>query len=90
MQTRFKKGAKVFDIVITAVAGMLTVMGVSIAKVRKAHREATNEIKETHKENVELRRELKETIKENKELKQSLKKITARMEHMYYIEEKEK
>ena len=25
MQTRFKKGAKVFDIVITAVAGMLSV-----------------------------------------------------------------
>ena len=25
MQTRFKKGAKVFDIIITAVAGMLSV-----------------------------------------------------------------
>ena len=75
---------------VTAVAGMLSVMGIAIAKVRKAHREATNEIKETHKENVELRRELADVVKENKELKQSIKKITARMEHMYYIEEKEK
>lgn len=75
---------------VTAVAGMLTVMGVAIAKVKKAHNEATIEIKETHKSNVELRRELAETLKENKELKQSIKKITARMEHMYYIEEKEK
>ncbi len=75
---------------VTAVAGMLSVMGIAIAKVKKAHNEATTEIKETHKENVELRRELKETMKENKELKQSLKKVTTRMEHMYYIEEKEK
>ena len=65
-------------------------MGIAIAKVKKAHNEATTEIKETHKENVELRRELADVVKENKELKQSIKKITARMEHMYYIEEKEK
>lgn len=75
---------------VTAVAGMLSVMGISIAKVRKAHREATNEIKETHKENVELRRELRETMKENKELKQSLKKVTAKMEHMYFVDKEEK
>lgn len=75
---------------VTAVAGMLSVMGIAIAKVKKAHNEATTEIKETHKENVELRRELADVVKENKELKQSIKKITARMEHMYYIEEKEK
>lgn len=75
---------------VTAVAGMLTVMGVGIGKIRKANKDATNEIKETHKENVELRRELADVVRENKELKQSIKKITARMEHMYYIEEKEK
>ena len=75
---------------VTAVAGMVTVMGVAIAKVKKAHKEATTEVKEAHKENVELRKELADVVRENKELKQSIKKITARMEHMYYIEEKEK
>lgn len=75
---------------VTAVAGMLSVMGIAIAKVKKAHNEATTEIKETHKENIELRKELADVVRENKELKQSIKKITARMEHMYYIEEKEK
>ena len=75
---------------VTAVAGMLSVMGIAIAKVKKAHNEATNEIKETHKSDVELRKELAEVVKENRELKQSIKKITARMEHMYYIEEEEK
>lgn len=75
---------------VTAVVGMITIFGVGIGKIRKANKDATNEIKETHKENLELRRELRETMKENKELKQSLKKVTAKMEHMYYIEEKEK
>ena len=75
---------------VTATVGMIVALGVGIGKIRKANKDATNEIKETHKENVELRRELADVVKENKELKQSIKKITARMEHMYYIEEKEK
>ena len=75
---------------VTAVVGMITVFGVGVGKIRKANKDATNEIKETHKENLELRRELRETMKENRELKQSLKRVTAKMEHMYYIEEKEK
>ena len=74
---------------VTALAGMLTVLGVGVGKIRKANRDATKEIKEMHKENVELRRELSEVHKENKELKKHLNKVTARMEHMYYIDEKE-
>ena len=75
---------------VTAIVGAITVVGVGIGKIKKANKDATNEIKEMHDENVELRKELKEVAKENKELKQSLRKVTARMEHMYYVEEKEK
>lgn len=72
---------------VTAVVGIITVFGVSIGKIKKANRDATKEIKEIHQENVELRRELRETMKENREIKQTLKKITAKMEHMYFVDE---
>lgn len=75
---------------VTAVVGMVVTLGVGVAKIKKANKDATDEVKESHKQNVELRRELAEIARENKELKQSIKKITARMEHMYYVEEKEK
>lgn len=73
----------------TAVVGMVTTLGVAIGKIKKANKEATEEVKEAHNENVELRRELRETVKENKELKTHLNKITAKMEHMYWVEEEE-
>ena len=73
----------------TAVVGMVTTLGVAIGKIKKANKDATAEVKEAHNENVELRRELRETVAENKELKQHLNKITARMEHMYWVEDKE-
>lgn len=73
----------------TAVVGMVTTLGVAIGKIKKANKDATAEIKEAHTETVALRKELKETMQENKELKQHLNKIAARMDHMYFIEEKE-
>lgn len=70
----------------TAVVGMITTLGVAIAKIKNAHKDATKEIKEAHTENLAIRREMRELAKENKELKQHLNKITARMEHMYWVE----
>lgn len=73
----------------TAVVGMVTTLGVAIGKIKKANEKATEEVKEAHNENVELRRELRETVKENKELKTHLNKITAKMEHMYWVEKED-
>lgn len=73
----------------TAVVGMITTLGVAIGKIKKANKDATTEVKDAHKENVELRKELRETLKENRELKQHLNKITAKMEHMYWVEKED-
>ena len=74
----------------TAVVGMITTLGVAIGKIKKANKEATEEVKEAHKENIALRKEMVATAKENRELKQHLNKITAKMEHMYWVEDNHK
>ena len=73
----------------TAVVGMVTTLGVAIGKIKKANKDATTEIKEAHAENIAIRKEMHEIYKENAELKRSLNKITAKMEHMYWVEEEE-
>ena len=71
----------------TAVVGMITTLGVAIGKIKQANKDATAEIKEAHADNRALRKQMAEVMMENKELKQDLKKITARMAHMYFIED---
>ena len=71
----------------TSVVGMVTTLGVAIGKIKKANKDATAEIKEAHADNRALRKEMAEVMMENKEIKQDLKKITARMAHMYFIED---
>lgn len=73
----------------TAVVGMITTLGIAIAKIKNACKDATKEIREAHEENKAMRRENRELMKENRELKQNLNKITARMAHMYWIDKKE-
>lgn len=73
----------------TAVVGMVTTLGVAVGKIKKANKDATTEIKEAHKENMNLRQKLNIVMEENAELKRSLNKITAKMEHMYWVEEEE-
>lgn len=74
----------------TAVVGMVVTLGVGIGKIKKANKETTDTVKEVSAESRALAKQNRELKKENKELKESLNKITARMEHMYYIEEKPK
>lgn len=71
----------------TAVVGMVTTIGVAIAKIKSAASAATTEVKEAHNENMKLRKEMLITQQENRELKQHLNKITAKMEHMYWVED---
>ena len=73
----------------TAVVGMVTTLGVAIGKIKKANQDATKEVQEAHEQNVALRKEMLETQKENRELKVHLNKITAKMEHMYWIDKEE-
>ncbi|MBO7079084.1 MAG: hypothetical protein J6W64_04680 [Bacilli bacterium] len=82
---------------ITAIISMITLVGVSIGNIRKANKDATGEIKETHKETKQLRKEILEVIKannelkkENIELKREQLKLNARLNHMYFVEKEEK
>lgn len=74
---------------VTAVAGMITTVGVAIGKVRKANAETAKEVREMSKGDKELKTQLREVHKENVELKKQLNEVTARMKHMYYVEEDE-
>lgn len=78
----------------TAVVGMVVTLGVGIGKIKRANKETTDTVLEVSQESRELKAELRDVIKqnkelkkENKELKESLNKVSARMEHMYYVEE---
>lgn len=71
----------------TAVVGMITTLGVAIAKIKNACKDATKEIKEAHKENKSLRQKLNEVLEENAELKKEQRKINAKLSHMYFIED---
>ena len=77
----------------TAIVGMVVTLGVGIGKIKKANKETSDTVIEVSKESRALKAEMrelanenKELKKENKELKESLNKVTARMEHLYYIE----
>jgi len=77
----------------TAVVGMVVTLGVGIGKIKKANRETANTVIEVSQESRELKQELREMAKQNNEikkeniaLKESLNKVSARMEHLYYIE----
>lgn len=77
----------------TAVVGMVVTLGVGIGKIKRANKKTTDTVLEVSQESRELKAELRDVIKQNKELKQenkelkeSLNKVSARMEHMYYIE----
>lgn len=77
----------------TAVVGMVVTLGVGIGKIKKANKETTDTVLEVSEESRSLKGELsdlakqnRELKKENKELKESLDKVTAKMEHLYFVE----
>lgn len=70
----------------TAVVGMVVTLGVGIGKIKKANKETSDKVEEVSNNDKMLKKQLREVSKENAELKEHLNKITARMEHMYYIE----
>lgn len=73
----------------TAVVGMVTTLGVAIGKIKKANKDATAEIKEVHAENVAIRKEMHEIYKENVELKRNLNKVSAKLDHVYFVDKEE-
>lgn len=70
----------------TAVVGMVVTLGVGIGKIKKANKETSDKVEEVSNNDRMLKKQLREVSKENAELKEHLNKITARMEHLYYVE----
>ena len=71
----------------TAVVGMVTTLGVAIGKIKKANKDTTELVQETHSENRALRKQLATVMEENAELKKEQRKINAKLSHMYFIED---
>lgn len=70
----------------TAVVGMITTLGVAIGKIKKANSETRDEVKAMTENDKALKKQLKEVHKENVELKQQLNEVSARLKHMYFVE----
>lgn len=75
---------------VTAIAGMITTVGIAICKIKKANKETTAKVEEVSQNDKFLKRQLTETHRENAELKRQLAKLTARMDHLYFVEKDEK
>jgi len=73
----------------TAVVGMITTLGIAIGKIKKANSETKEEVKVMTENDRALKKQLREVHKENAELKEQLNKISARMNHMYFVEKPE-
>lgn len=74
---------------VTAVAGMITTVGIAIAKIKKANTETKEEVKNLSASDRALKAQLNDVHKENIELKKELAEVMARMKHMYFVEETE-
>lgn len=74
---------------VTAVAGMITTVGIAIAKIKKANAETKEEVKNLSETDRDLKKQLREMHKENAELKHQLNEVMARMKHMYFVEKTE-
>ncbi len=70
----------------TAVAGMVTTLGVAIGKIKKANRETKDEVIALSETDRELKRQLKEVHMENVELKKQLTEVTTRMKHLHFVD----
>lgn len=73
----------------TAVVGMIVTLGVGIGKIKKANSETTSKVTELSETDKALKKQLKEVHRENAELKKQLNEVTARMKHMYFVEQPE-
>ena len=73
----------------TAVVGMVTTLGIAIGKIKKANKDTTELVQETHKDNRDLRKKLNAVMEENAELKREQRKINAKLDHMYFIDKEE-
>ena len=71
---------------VTAVAGMVTTVGIAISKIKKANSETKEEVKVLSETDRSLKKQLHDVHKENVELKQQLNEVMARMKHMYFVE----
>lgn len=71
---------------VTALAGMVTIIGVSIGKIKKANRETVDKVTESDRT---LKKQLVTVQKENIELKKALTKIEAKLNHVHFVETKE-
>lgn len=74
----------------TAVVGMITTLGIAIAKIKKANSETKDEVRAMSENDRALKRQLRDVHKENAELKKQLNEISARMKHLYFVEKPEK
>lgn len=72
---------------VTAIAGMITTVGIAISKIRKANSETAAKVDEISHNDKALKKQLTEVHKENVELKKQLTEVTARLKHMYFVEE---
>lgn len=75
---------------VTAIAGMITTLGIAISKIKKANHETTTKVEEVSQNDKFLKRQLTEVHRENVELKKQLVKLTARMDHLYFVDKDEK
>lgn len=73
----------------TAVVGMIVTLGVGIGKIKKANSETSSQVKELSETDKSLKRQLVQVHKENVELKKQLNEVTARLKHMYFVENPE-
>lgn len=80
----------------TSIIGLIITIAIGVCKIRKAGNDATVKVNELTKSNVELRKEMIKVMQENKtlkeeniEIKREQRKINARLEHMYFVEDKE-
>lgn len=72
---------------VTAVAGMITTVGIAIAKIKKANATTANKVEELSHNDRALKKQLIEVHKENAELKHQLNEVSAKLKHMYFVEE---
>lgn len=74
---------------VTAIVGMVVMIGVGIGKIKASNRNTVDAIKTLSKKSVEVQEELASTKKENSELRQALKKIVAKLDHVHFVDKED-
>ena len=71
----------------TAVAGMVTTLGVAIGRIKRANRDTVSEVKSVSQKTIDyhekLERELTSVHRENAELKKELNTVMKQIQHIH-------